>query len=1078
MDKDKWISVLALATVLPGWAAGPLPTASFAKGMRTFGDRTFEALMLENEYCRLTFVPDRGGRVVEWIDKRQGGFNVVNLPADSAEPVYGGLLDDHGWLCYADNSSEFYNTRYDYTVRTNANGSISIAMWPTGKNHYQRRVALRADSPVIEIVYTFSNPFQEPGENILIRNVVWPSGGPNPQDHLYVTPMRSGIRVDGRFVNTAQGHLPEPIGACWRAFSSISQKRLVAFAFSDDLLEGAYDWEGSVTRPTFEWYYKPVPMGKAVETRVWAFLAHGYTQAVHVSEQLVADLAPVRRGGLVELGWNISAVDPELKEAILKTAVTRPEGQPLHNLADIPLADLRPDQPLGGKLSWASAELEPVVIRQEVHAAGRAIARYEIPFEMGTNRYERKIAYPAKAVFTDVPGWKHQPPLVVTPDEADRKRGYLVFSAEGERAGTHLKNLAVDLGIGEYESMELRLQSLGEIGSNVTVTAHFPRGPRSMTTNHVRIAAAEKHTLVNWGKETVGWKLTERNRVEPREDGDSRLWIVLNSRGLQPGDYRIDLRFQPDRGPACLLPVRIRVWQVRLPEDRHFYLQPHAFLNHLGLGKQKRKPDGTWEWNIPGVSVYADDLHAHGARMIFAYAYDTAPGGSVAPIRLRDDGRPLIEALKTTPERFAPGKPWPALDLSFWDPWLQVWIDRGFIRYSGGYLSMAPSHLHKGLAKQYGLDADTTYRWLLVETSRYLKEKGFRYVYGCIGDEIAADLFDWWSQAATTARSCGWSPGVTTGNFIFEDSALYRRAGPLMDYWILGDPQADLIEQAKRDGYITPGDSVGSYAGWSTRFAPYGGMRATCWSRVMNATDTFWIQCYIRNFGESIVFDEDGIPYSSAAWEGARDGCEDANYIRAILALTDLLREQVRPGETAAFRARLDAIVEGADRTTVRARKTDLLRLLVDMRKILPRVKPSLVWHDVPLIESGRPNFKLAAAEAGRSAAEHFNHQVEQKTGIAMEWVTAADAPGGAAIVFGHPDDTPLLRTLATAGVELGVTAHYPPADSYLIRKVDHDNRMFICVIGKGEGLARGAKNLFHFLSLNPEYPEQYFPSR
>jgi hypothetical protein len=228
------------------------------------------------------------------------------------------------------------------------------------------------------------------------------------------------------------------------------------------------------------------------------------------------------------------------------------------------------------------------------------------------------------------------------------------------------------------------------------------------------------------------------------------------------------------------------------------------------------------------------------------------------------------------------------------------------------------------------------------------------------------------------------------------------------------------------------------------------------------------------------VFNENGIPYSSASWEGVRDGCEDANYIKGARGMLEILEASGKKTLCVKFKERLSKIVESLDKDdaySLRNAKVDLFTLLLDMKKTIPAVKPSLLWEDLHIVDQGTPKFALSATTQCKDAAESFAKLVEKKTGVAMKLIVS-DGKGVKSnlIVFGHPDDNPILRALIADGCDLGVTSSYPAVDSYIIKEIDKNGAKIIAVIGKGKGLTLGMNNFYRFLKLNFDYPDQYFP--
>ncbi len=1072
-------------------------SARFSTGELLFGSRKLKTLVLENDLVRVSVVPERGGRIAEWWDKRDG-VNVLSLPDDARAENYGGLLDDHMWVEQSVNNS-LLEFNYVYNLKSTGPEVVALELWPFEQHHYRREILLRRGQPGIEVRYTFDNIFQEDGGNTLVRNVIWPRGRPEPEDWRYVTPLAEGIVVGSAPVGN-----DAVFGAPWRAALSLRDQRAVAFAFSNELFQGGSDWAGSHTRPTFEWFYRDVPKGKSASTKVWAWIVHGFSRLAHVGETFVADLEPRNVDGGIEVGWAFATTDPDLKEAVLTTLLLDLDGHEIARLEAVALRDLEVDRRQAGVLTWRGTG-QPLLVRQEVRIPGyRSAEVVEVPWNLPAgHEYRRRPTFSEPLEFTDLPGWKPKMMTEVVTTEEDRQRGYLVYASEGQLHQTQLTGIHLDLAQDEYESMELRFMALNDLGGRIGLEVEMPSGWQP---GSICVSATERRTTEIWGKQMEGWKLSEQPyfAVEPGAP-DPRIWLIVHAAALPPGDYSGALVFIPEKGPRCVLPLFLKVWALRLPRDRHFHLDPNTPLDELGLkpsadggaasrGKSDRpassgtKPpldelcltkDGDacvpFRWNTDRTARYADDLAAHGARRIRAYGRNTAPGQNYAGMRLRASGELLTAALlrdPRMPERESP----PALDLSFWDPWLQVWIDRGFTYYET-YLDRGGGtyfERDRELAERVGADPQKLRRWLSAETARYLKERGFRHVHAVLDDEIAADRFPEWIKAADDARALGWLPGVTISDSFFQNQELYELAAPHMDLWAVGDPNALSIAKAKRDGFMKARDYIGSYDGWGTFFREYSHMRASLWRRALAGTDVFWVQCYIRRPLESIVFDEDGRPWSSGAWEGLRDGAEDANFIRAAMSLMTLVEKAGKADEAQDFRQRLERIagsVDQGDAATIRAARCGIFELLLDMRQTVPPVRPSLFWHDLPIIKEGQPCFALFADTGGCEAAKEFQCSVRVKTGIEIEFL-AGKAPERDAIVFGHPKDGGYLGRIAE-NFDLGMTSCYPAPESYLIR--DISDRRQIAILGRGVGLFTGARNFFNFLRLNPEYPDQYF---
>ena len=166
---------------------------------------------------------------------------------------------------------------------------------------------------------------------------------------------------------------------------------------------------------------------------------------------------------------------------------------------------------------------------------------------------------------------------------------------------------------------------------------------------------------------------------------------------------------------------------------------------------------------------------------------------------------------------------------------------------------------------------------------------------------------------------------------------------------------------------------------------------------------------------------------------------------------------------------------ETVDPHFIRVAKVKLLQFLLDIKKELPKMEPSLMWRELAIIKEGKPQFVLAASEKGMAAAKMFGDMIFEKTGVRMEIVSDKQPAKLNTIVFGYPDESVMLKQLSADGQDLGVTANYPARESYLIKEIKTKGKTIITIIGKDQGLALGAKNFYNFLKFNPDYPDQYF---
>ncbi len=236
----------------------------------------------------------------------------------------------------------------------------------------------------------------------------------------------------------------------------------------------------------------------------------------------------------------------------------------------------------------------------------------------------------------------------------------------------------------------------------------------------------------------------------------------------------------------------------------------------------------------------------------------------------------------------------PGLDFaSKWDPYIHYVIDSGFTTYRST-LGNIKSYRNNfsDLAKTLGIDQDKFRIWYLGEIARYFKEKGFDSVYASIDDEIPEDEFPSWVEVAKEAKNLGYAPGCTWSNLLLENEENIKIIASACDFWTIGTYNPQLLEKRKKQGYIEKSDYLQTYVSSATWWQKYEDMRFHCgWLPAFGGLEGTWIQEYWRwNQDACIIFPSENGPIVSAAWEGARDGFEDANYYliaRSLLAMAE-----------------------------------------------------------------------------------------------------------------------------------------------------------------------------------------------
>jgi len=834
-------------------AVGPVASANvqLARGTYHFEGRSLESLTLENEFFRLSLVPERGGMAYEWIDKLGGYVNLIYLGPSTGG--YGGLFDDHG-----------RRTVLPYSARVvqESPEACSVELSATQDDvTYTKRITVYAGRPIVEVTYQIANASNEEHGKALIRNVIRPSGGHFTDSDVYVMPLTDGVhRTTSGFGESTN------LGAPWNGIVNVTDRRGVAVVYGGDKVRVYYTWTSSKVAPTYEWMFAPLAPGTRYSTTLYLVIAHGFTGYSDATPFYVAEsVVEERPNRIVHATNRLESVWRPLRNVKLNLTV-RPVGREDPVASDtVDLGDIAVCETVERPWTWQAREDGAYVLDVTVQAdENEPMGRYEEVFTVGhppaaaLAGYQRKIAWRSQDPVEPIPGWQKKELYVLKPGAEDQRAGYMVFQEFGPEAGSSLRSFSIDMGTGERESLNFGVHCLKQIGdvSLRVVGGTLPPGA-------IRLTAAELVPQEIWGKTYIGQKLLDSPVLPTRAGEDAWFWALLDTSGLAPGDYTTTIRLEPQDAEPRELELAVKVLPVAMPEDLLISFSPNSLFNYLAAS-------GTWpemEWDEAKGRRYAADMRSHGIRALVAYGRN-APGMDPRRIRIRDSGEPLLDAIRRSPEKFR-GQELPALDLSYWDPMINLALeydqylyrttlgnirtyDANFIQVSrliSGNEKLAPESEEHGRIR----------RWLLGETVAYLREKGFRHIAATIDDEIPFDRFPLWVQKAREAKAIGYATGVTTSLGTLANPVYLKMLAEQSDYWIIGSLNDVLLGQARRNGFIEPSDWVETYCSSANFWRRYEFMRRWAgWWPVFFELDSVWIQEYWRwNPAAAVIFPDD-----------------------------------------------------------------------------------------------------------------------------------------------------------------------------------------------------------------------------
>jgi hypothetical protein len=202
---------------------------------------------VETQHYKLLLAVGKGARVMSLFDKVAG----VEI-AQKDDSGLGGLFEDRPifstseYLCHATTS-----TPEKLVLRcTVSSAGVSLV----------KTFTFTEGQPVFALRYEIENATQLPFK-LWIRNFANPGGGPVTEaDHAYLRD--GGERLDVTF----PGKYYKSLDAPWAAYLDTEKKSGYFVRCDFDLLDSFYFWNGSKITPTFEWIYQPVPPGQKTST--------------------------------------------------------------------------------------------------------------------------------------------------------------------------------------------------------------------------------------------------------------------------------------------------------------------------------------------------------------------------------------------------------------------------------------------------------------------------------------------------------------------------------------------------------------------------------------------------------------------------------------------------------------------------------------------------------------------------------------------------------------------------------------------------------------------------------------------
>ncbi len=1066
------IAVAVLAGAVQAWASVTTAERSDAHGQ--------PIITMENEFLKVEVMPGRGGRVRSFLDKRSG---TQHLYWDSeSKHGLGGLLDDH---------EPWTERPFAYKLEKDGSEARLTLSCEDDRLAITKTCILAAGAPFLTVEYSIGNRTQEVIGRLQTRNFIVPGGGAMTRDDVYFIPV-SSIGVTESPYRVAlpaelwQGYIMPKLGAPWHALVDVKKKSGIAFFFRTDFQLGVYYWMDSDVFPTYEWFAKPLQPGRLHHYTVDVIAVDGFTGLVDARTEYLLDAGPTVKGDRLLVPWHFSPLVGEARSATVAAIVREAEtGKELGRSEKAVEAD-GAGGVTEGYFDFALASKKNLLVLMQVSIEGKTFREARIPVtqEAESSPFESRLAYDEPFSMTALPGWeKLDATLLPRPAAEEEERGFLLYETVRDRVPVSAYRIAVDVGVDEFESLPVHVYPLRDIG-RVSVSPARPGKAK------IEVRVQEDTFFPDAMQHNVWMKLLEASDFAAEKDTPRAVWLTVDSRGLQPGTYTERLTVSASAGGRCALALEIRVWPVRRPRKRFFSAEGEHLLNFLC------EAEGKPGWDLDKGRAYARDLVEHNTNSLILCACWNTRRPDFREVRIRATGEPLVDAIRAEPERFKTGA-LPKLDLSYWYPVLFTAIEAGMTRcnrvvgyvpaYFGGYHAVTRA-IHGDVAVR-SPEQDRVRAWMHGEISRFIEEAGFRRRYAKLDDETPADKFPMFIEAARELRAAGFRVGMTTSNHLVSSRKWSRVINPHLDWWQIGTVDPRNIRLRLADGGIDPPDELWSYMGSGRVSVPYDGMRNYCGMRLPYSGLTgFHIHEYWRwSQGAAMIYPTPAGPIGSPAWEGARDGFDDAEYYGYARALISALPAHRRP----AFEKRLDAIIgEGEDAVlrmgyevtgsagealelknpgteAFRRAKVMLLELIVDLEG-KARLPASFAFGDLDIT-----GWTFVAGEGvDPDEVKALEGYIRDTFGLDVRVVSEGSLSvrrrPGPIVLLGGPSECAWTKELDASLADPLFSGRYPPPGWYVIRELapeETGGERILVVAGRDrQGTARALAAFRNFL--------------
>lgn len=364
----------------------------------------------------------------------------------------------------------------------------------------------------------------------------------------------------------------------------------------------------------------------------------------------------------------------------------------------------------------------------------------------------------------DLGNWVDLRPKV-QPDAAALARGFTLYRTWGENPGAALSELRFDAPLGGSDSLTVHLAGHAAVQPQVALS-----GPGAGSFRVLR-ADDDRNRLLS----VEGMALAE-GEVRPMQ-------VVFDpGAGAPAGEVSARLVLTGAGGGTQTVALTGTVHPVRLPDRRLIWLLPYGGTPYMFTGGPDMTPEA-----LEGLRFFLDD-----GALLGNSACDIVvnPDQTLTRTRVRGTGLTIREARAQRPELFADLHHLPALDFTYFNPWVHESMLRGFRRAETHAPPFTRSNTLSLIYEVAGMQLEpgsadylAVYEWYLGELLRWLRERGWSEVFIKISDEIPPDEVPAFIEAAQICKRIGYRPYTTVTGQVASTPDLLNAMNPVADGW-------------------------------------------------------------------------------------------------------------------------------------------------------------------------------------------------------------------------------------------------------------------------------------------------------